>query len=120
MPDFPLPGNDTKFTTPQSALRPPAPLTQGSLQQLLSGNGIKTIPCSPGPSPVNRPSSGGRIPGSRAAALVGVHRVETVGLFASFWSQKEGHSGWQPFPPEGGSKTTPPPLRGTSPCIGEA
>ena len=74
----------------------------------------------------------------KAAALVGVHRVETVGLFASFWSQKEGHSGWQPFPrrlptekkegpngslpfpPEANSKSTPPPLRGTSPYTGEA
>ena len=45
------------------------------------------------PQPVRRPSSGGRISGSRAAALVGVHRIETVGLFASFWSQKEEPSG---------------------------
>ena len=29
--------------------------------------------------------------------LVGVHRIETVGLFASFWSQKEGPNGRQPL-----------------------
>ena len=48
------------------------------------------------PQDLSRPSQGGRIPGSRAAALVGVHRVETVGLFASFWSQKEGPIGCLP------------------------
>ncbi len=31
-------------------------------KQLLPVNGFKTIPCSPGPSPVHRPSQGGRTP----------------------------------------------------------
>ena len=36
--------------------------------------------------------------------LVGVHRIETVGLFASFWSQKEGHTGGLPFSVKGKEK----------------
>ena len=59
---------------------------------------FKSIPCSPVPRPVRRPSSGGRILGSGAAAPAGGRRIGTAGLFASFWSQKEGHNGKMPFP----------------------
>ncbi len=76
---------------------------------------LKSIPCSGPPGPaqavVRWPH---RVQGE---TLVGVHRIETVGLFASFWSQKEGHPGRLPSAKK---QRLSPPLRGTAPCTGEA
>ena len=81
---------------PQPLSRPDGrqlPLHRGanldSRRQRFLGNGIKSIPCSPGPSPVNRPSSGGRISGSGAAAPAGVHRIGTVALFRFLFGDKK-------------------------------
>ena len=71
-----------------------------SVQQPYPGNGFKTIPCSPAPRPVNRPSLGGRISGSGAAAPAGGRRIGTAGPFRFlFGHEKEGLSGCQPSPP---------------------
>ena len=57
----------------------------------------------------------------KPAALVGVHRLETVALFRFlFGDKKEGPNGRQLLPRKPSGKSTPPPLRGTSPYTGEA
>ena len=90
------------------------PLTQGRL----SGSGISKIFLAQVPQDLSRPSRRGGRTRVQGETLVGVHRIETVGLFASFWSQKEGLNGRQPLPKK--RETNPPPLRTTSPYTGEA
>ena len=58
---------------------------------------LNHFPCSPGPSPVNRPSLGGRISGSGAAAPAGGRRIGTAGPFRFlFGHEKEGLIGRMP------------------------
>ena len=108
-------GNAANFTTPPP-LRGTSPYTGEAFRKRHSNPFLAHRP-----QPVRRPSSGGRISGSRAAALVGVHRLETVALFRFlFGDKKEGLSGKMPFSRQRHGKPTPPPLRGTSPYTGEA
>ncbi len=80
-----------------------ATLADGFFKQLLLGNGIKSFSLLTGlqtgeKAVVRWPH---RVQGE---TLVGVHRLETVGLFASSWSQKEGHSGRRPPAKKQGAK----------------
>ena len=69
-------------------------LPEVSAQQPLPGNGFKSFSLFTGPRPVNRPSQGGRILGSGAAAPAGGRRIGTAGPFRFlFGHEKEGLNG---------------------------